>query len=127
MAWSGEVDRLTEEIIGAAIEVHRELGPGLLESVYQCCLARELTLRGLDYDTEVALPIDYKGVTLDAGYRADFIVEKAVLLELKTVQALLPIHEAQLLTYLRLSGVKRGLLLNFKEVLLKDGIKRMQI
>src|SRR4051794_1997457 len=106
-------EELIEKIIGAAIEVYRELGPGLLESAYVACLAHELTLRGLRFRTEVPLPIIYKGVRLDCGYRIDQIVEEKVLLELKTVEKIIPVHEAQLLTYLKLSKIKIGLLINF--------------
>src|SRR5437016_13759793 len=92
---------LTEKVIGAAIEVHRELGPGLLESCYEECLCHELTLRGLKFARQVALPVEYEGVTLDCGYRIDLIVENAVVIEIKTVEKILPVHEAQLITYLR--------------------------
>jgi GxxExxY protein len=122
-----EINRITEAIIGAAIEVHRHLGPGLLESAYQTCLARELDLRGIAFEQEKPLPLEYKGVKLDCGYRLDFLVEEAVVVELKTVEALQPIHEAQLLTYLRLSGCKIGLLINFNVPILKNGIKRMAL
>lgn len=99
-----EINQITESIIGAAIEVHRHLGPGLLESSYQACLAREMSLRNLAFEQEKPLPLEYKGLQLDCGYRLDFIVEKSVVIELKSVDALQPIHEAQLLTYLRLTG-----------------------
>ena len=115
---------LTGKIIGAAIEVHKELGPGLLESAYQHCLARELSLRELDFQREVSLPIQYKGEALDGGYRADFIIAQKVIVELKAIEALAPIHEAQLLTYLKLSGCHVGLLINFNVSTLKDGIIR---
>ncbi len=117
-------DELTEQIIGAAIEVHRHLGPGLLESAYEHCLCRELAQRNLDYERQVAIPLTYKGEVLDCGYRADVIVERKVLLELKSIDAIEPVHEAQLLTYLRLSNIKVGLLINFNTALLKDGIVR---
>ncbi len=116
---------LTEKIIGAAIEVHRTVGPGLLESAYEECLAHEMRLHGLNYERQVPLPVAYKGMKLDCGYRLDFLVEKAVVLELKTVDALLPIHEAQLLTYLKLGGWTVGLLVNFNVPVLKNGIKRV--
>jgi GxxExxY protein len=119
------VESLTETIIGAAIEVHRELGPGLLESVYEECLAHELDLRGVEFRRQVELPVVYKGVALNCCYRMDLVVEDAVVLELKTVEKLLPVHEAQLLTYLRLSGKRIGFLLNFNAALLRDGMKRM--
>jgi GxxExxY protein len=118
-------EELTEKIIGAAIEVHRELGPGLLESSYHACLAHELELRGLTLQREIPLPVVYKGVHLDCGYRIDLIVERKVLLELKTVEKLNPVHEAQLLTYLKLSGLKVGLLINFNSAVLRNSIKRM--
>ncbi len=115
---------LTEKIIGAAIEVHRALGPGLLESAYQACLARELTLRGLLFEKEKPLPVIYKDVQLDCGYRLDFVVAQKVILELKAVETLLPVHEAQLLTYLKLTGCRVGLLINFNVPVLIDGIRR---
>lgn len=122
-----EINRITERNIGAAIEVHRSLGPGLLESAYQACLAREMALRGLGFEQEIPLHVEYKGLQLDCGYRLDFLVEKTVIVELKTVDALQPIHEAQLLTYLRLTGAKIGLLINFNVPVLKNGIKRMAL
>jgi GxxExxY protein len=122
---ANKINRITESIIGGAIEVHRELGPGLLESAYRECLCHELSQRGLTFKKEVDLPVSYKGVKLDCGYRMDIVVEGAVLVELKTVERLLPVHEAQLLTYLRLSGMTVGLLLNFYTPVLKNGIKRM--
>jgi GxxExxY protein len=120
-----ERDPLSEQVIGAAIEVHRVLGPGLLESVYQKCLGQELTLRGIPYREQVDVPIVYKGTPLTCTLFMDLVVADQLVLELKTVDKLLPIHEAQLLTYLRLSGIHRGLLLNFNVRLLKDGLKRM--
>ena len=116
---------LTGQIIGAAIDVHRALGPGLLESAYQACLARELTLRGIPYEQEKPLPIEYKGVRLDCGYRLDFLVAGKAVVELKAVDALHPVHEAQMLTYLKLTGCKIGLLINFNVPVLKNGIKRL--
>ena len=116
---------LTNLIIEAAIEVHRILGPGLLESVYEVCLCYELEKRGLLFERQKQLPVSYKGVMLDCGYRIDLIINETVVLELKSVDVLLPIHEAQLLTYLKLTGLRTGLLLNFNSCLLKDGIKRM--
>jgi len=118
-------EELTETIIGAAIEVHRELGPGLLESSYHACLAHELELRGLSLQREIPLPVIYKGVHLECGYRMDLIVQGKVLVELKTVEKLNPVHEAQLLTYLKLSGLKIGLLINFNSAVLRNSIKRM--
>jgi GxxExxY protein len=115
---------LTELIIGAAIAVHRELGPGLLESAYEACLAHELDERGLGVDRQIPLPIRYRGLRIDCGYRIDLLVEDRVIVELKAVDQLLPIHEAQLLSYLKLSGRKVGLLLNFKVKMLRDGVRR---
>lgn len=117
--------QLTHEIIGAAIEVHRALGPGLLESAYAECLARELALRRIPFEREKPLPIVYKEVKLECGYRVDLLVDGRVVVELKAVEALAPIHEAIVLTYLRLSGCKIGLLVNFHVQALKDGIKRL--
>ena len=116
---------MTEKVIGLAIDVHRELGPGLLESAYEECLCFELNDNGLTYRRQVPLPVSYKSVRLDVGYRMDVVVEESLILELKTVEHLLPVHEAQLLTYLKLSGIRTGLLLNFNVKLLKDGIKRL--
>lgn len=118
-------DPLTHKIIAGAIEVHRHLGPGLLESAYEECLCWELKQAGLAVDRQVPLPVTYKHVRLELGYRLDLLVENQVIVELKTSECLLPIHEAQLLTYLRLTGVRKGLLLNFNSAVLKDGIKRM--
>lgn len=118
-------NQLTERIIGAAIEVHRALGPGLLESAYEECVCFELALTGLRFRRQVPLPVLYKGIKLDCGYRLDIIVEETVVIELKTVSQILPIHQAQLLTYLKLGGFRIGLLLNFNSPVLKDGIKRM--
>jgi GxxExxY protein len=117
-------DPRTSPIIGAAIEVHRNLGPGLLESAYEECLCHEIHLRGLDFKRQVALPLLYKGLKLDCGYKLDLIVQDEIILELKAVEKLLPIHEAQLLTYLRLTGKKVGLLINFNVPLLTQGIIR---
>ncbi|MDP2767501.1 MAG: GxxExxY protein [Candidatus Methanoperedens sp.] len=116
---------LTEQIIGAAIEVHRYLGPGLLESTYQECLCHELNMRGLKFECQKPIPLEYKGIKLDCGYRLDILVEGKIVLELKTVEAIMPVHEAQLLTYLRLTNVKVGLIINFNVPVLKDGIRRM--
>ena len=115
---------LTEQIIGAAIEVHRTLGPGLLESVYQACLAHELTERGIAFVQEKAIPVVYKDHQVDCGFRLDFLVADKVVVELKAQDSLQPVHEAQLLTYLKLTGCKVGLLINFNAPLLKDGIVR---
>ncbi len=117
-------NEVTEAIIGAAIEVHRALGPGLLESAYEECLCRELSLRGIDFERQRELPIEYKGLRLDCGYRIDLLVAGMVIVELKAVETLLPIHEAQLLTYMRLGGWKVGLLINFNVPVLKQGIRR---
>jgi len=119
------MDRPTEKIIGAAIEVHKVLGPGLLESAYEECLAHELSLANICFERQVPLPITYKALPLDCGYRLDFLVERTVVLELKTVEGLQPIHQAQLLTYLKLGGWPIGLLINFNVPMLKKGIKRM--
>jgi len=119
------LNEITEAIIGAAIAVHRELGPGLLESAYETCLAYELTERGLNVERQKGLPMIYREVLLDCGYRIDLLVEEQVVLELKTVERLEPIHEAQLLSYLKLSGCKVGLLINFNVKVLKNGIKRI--
>ena len=112
---------ITQVIIGAAIDVHRVLGPGLLESSYEACLAHELSTRGIDFQRQVELPVEYKGVRLDCGYRIDLQVENTVIVELKSVEEILPVHQAQLLTYLRLSQKKVGLLINFNVAILKDG------
>lgn len=117
-------EQLTERIIGAAIEVHRALGPGLLESAYEACLCHELSKQGVGFQRQAEMPVVYDGVRIDCGYRLDLVVEGSVIVELKSVEELAPIHEAQLLTYLRLSGLKVGLLINFNVKLLKDGIKR---
>ena len=117
-------EELTGTIIAAAVEVHRELGPGLLESAYQTCLAHEVSLRGVKFETEVGLPVDYKEIRLDCGYRMDLVVERKVVIEIKSVDRLLPVHQAQLLTYLRLSGLRVGLLINFNVRVLRDGIVR---
>lgn len=127
--WGGQkmnpnLNQLTHEVIGAAIEVHRKLGPGLLESSYRKCLCRELFLRGVEFEYERPLPLEYKGIRLEGGYRVDIVVGRLVIVEVKSVQALAPIHDAQLLTYLRLGGWRLGLLINFNVVVLKDGIHR---
>jgi GxxExxY protein len=119
------LNQVTEKIIGAAIEIHKTLGPGLLESAYEECLCYELSRAGLHFQRQVDLPVLYKEVRLDCGYRLDLIVEDVVIVELKTVECLLPIHEAQLLTYLKMKNLRVGLLINFNIPVLKDGIKRM--
>jgi GxxExxY protein len=122
-----ENDQLTEKVIGLAIEVHRQLGPGLLESAYEACLCLELQEAGLAFRRQVPLPITYKSVRLDCGYRLDLAIEDQLILELKAVEGLLPIHEAQLLTYMRLSGIRTGLLLNFNSSVLKNGMRRLML
>lgn len=118
-------NEITKEVIGAAIEVHRALGPGLLESAYEECLCRELALRSISFERQKPLPVGYKGVQLDCGYRLDLLVGGLVVVEIKAVDALAPIHEAQLLTYLRLGGWSVGLLINFNVPVVRDGIKRL--
>jgi len=119
-----EFDPLSNRVIACAIEVHRHLGPGLLESAYEQCLAHELFLAGLSFEKQVSIPIDYKGCQLDCGYRIDLLVEQNLILELKSVEALQPIHHAQLLSYMKLADKKIGLLINFNVRLLKNGIRR---
>jgi GxxExxY protein len=116
---------LTEKIIAAAIEVHRQLGPGLLESAYEKCLCREFELRGLPFERQKAISLEYKGVKLEQGYRMDIVVAGKVIIELKCVNAIAPVHEAQMLTYLRLSGLPIGLILNFYVPVMKAGIRRL--
>ena len=122
-----ENDRLTEKVIGLAIELHRQLGPGLLESANEECLCLELQEAGLAFRRQVPLPITYKSVRLDCGYRLDLVIEDQLILELKLVESLLPIHEAQVLTYMKLSGLRTGLLLNFNSTVLKNGIRRLML
>lgn len=117
--------QLTHEIIGSAIEVHRALGPGLLESAYEECVAKELTLRNICFERQKAMPLVYKNTKLDCGYRVDFLVDGRVVVELKSVEALAPIHDAIVLTYLRLSGCRIGLLINFNVSALREGIRRL--
>ena len=119
------INALTESVIGAALEVHRELGPGLLEGVYEKALCRELTLRHIPFEQQVQVPLSYKGESLETHLRLDLVIDKKLILDLKAVDRLLPIHEAQLLTYLKLSHLPVGLLLNFYETRLKDGLKRL--
>ncbi len=119
-----EFDPLSRAVIGCAIEVHRTLGPGLLESAYRQCLAHELSLAGLPFQMEVPLPVRYKATLLDCGYRLDLVVDNSLIVELKSVEALLPIHHAQLLSYLRLATFPVGLLINFNVTKLQNGIKR---
>jgi len=120
-----DINDLTGEVIGAAIEVHKALGPGLLESTYEECLCHEFTLRKISFERQKEVPVRYKGVKLDCGYRLDILVEDILILEIKSCESLQPIHEAQLLTYLKLTRVKWGLLINFNVPVLKAGIKRL--
>ena len=118
-------NEVTERVIGCAIEVHKHLGPGLLESAYEECTCYEMVETGLGVRRQVPLPVVYKGIKLDCGYRIDAVVEEVVVLEFKTVEKLLPVHDAQVLSYLKLSGLKVGLLINFHVPVLKDGLKRL--
>ncbi|MFP4540614.1 MAG: GxxExxY protein [Opitutales bacterium] len=118
---------LSRRVIGCAINVHRELGPGLLESTYERCLAHELSLAGIDHETQVVVPVHYKGLEIETGYRMDLMVEGSLVLELKSVRAVEPIHEAQMLTYLRLSRKRCGLLINFNVNRLIDGVRRFSL
>ena len=118
-------NQISSKIIGAAIEVHKQLGPGLLESTYETCLAFELKQQGLKVERQIGLPVIYKDVKLDAGYRIDLLVENKVIIEVKSVDALADIHTAQLLTYLKLKELKLGLLINFNSVKVIDGLKRI--
>lgn len=119
------INEVSQAVIGAAIEVHRALGPGLLESAYEQCLSHELSLRKIPFERQKPLHVDYKGVRLECGYRLDFLVAGTVVVEVKAIEALLPIHQAQLLSYLKLGGWKLGLLINFHAPLLREGIKRV--
>ncbi len=120
-----EFDKLSKKVIGCAIEVHRYLGPGLLESTYEQCLAHELRTANIPFQLQYPLPVEYKEINLDCGYRVDLLVDNSIIVELKSVDSLLPIHDAQLLTYMRLTQIKIGLIINFNVKLLKTGIKRM--
>ena len=120
-----KADELSREIIGAGIEVHKRLGPGLLESAYEECLCCELGLRGIEFKRQLPLPVIYKGQKLDCGYRLDMLVEDLVIIEVKAIEEIAPIHEAQLLTYLRLRNSWLGLIMNFNVLMLKDGIRRL--
>ncbi|HVH75949.1 MAG TPA: GxxExxY protein [Stellaceae bacterium] len=122
-----EHDPLTETIIGFAIEVHRQLGPGLLESAYEECLCFELKQAGVGFRRQVPLPVIYKAIRLDCGYRLDILVENRVIIEIKSVERLMPIHEAQMLTYMKVSGTRAGLLLNFNTAVLKEGMRRLML
>ncbi|MBX7172596.1 MAG: GxxExxY protein [Pyrinomonadaceae bacterium] len=119
------VNQITEKIIGCAISVHRVLGPGLLESAYEECLCYELSQANLKFERQVALPVIYKGVKLDCGYRMDIVVESSIVVEIKAIERILPVHEAQLLSYLKLYNKRLGLLLNFHVSVLKNGMKRI--
>jgi GxxExxY protein len=119
-----DINKVTETIIGASIEVHKALGPGLLESAYEECLCHELSLKSLQYDRQRKLPLTYKGIQLDCGYRIDLFVEERVIVELKTIDKLSPIHDAQLLTYMKLAKSSVGLLINFNVPVLRNGIRR---
>ena len=127
----GEAGRIywdcSDAVIGACVDVHRHLGPGLLESAYERCVAHELALRKVRFEAQVAVPLKYKGLELDCGYRLDLVVEDVLVLEIKAVDRLLPIHQAQLLTYLRLTGREVGLLVNFHEPTLKNGLRRLTL
>ena len=120
-----EIELIAKQLVDSMLAVHRELGPGLLESTYQACLAYELQSRCIEFRCEVELPVKYKGVEIEAGYRIDMLVADCIVIENKSMQALLPIHEAQLLTYMKLSGCRLGFLVNWNVPLIKDGIKRM--
>lgn len=120
-----DIEEVASEIVDAALKVHKTLGPGLLESVFQQCLALELRKRGLEVETEIVLPIVYDGITLDTGFRIDMRIEKMIVVENKVVEKILPVHEAQLLTYLKLSDMRLGFLINWNVTLIKYGIKRM--
>jgi GxxExxY protein len=120
-----KINEITEKIIGAAIEVHKSLGPGLLESAYEECMAKEMELTGVSFERQKPIPLEFKGITLECGYRIDFLVESTVVVELKSVDAFAPIFTAQTLTYLRLLKKQVGLLINFNVPVLRDGIKRI--
>jgi GxxExxY protein len=120
-----EFDKLSNRVIGCALEVHRYLGPGLLESTYEQCLAHELKMAGIPFKLQCPLPVEYKGIKLDCGYRIDLLIDDSIIVELKSVEKILPIHKAQLLTYMKLSGISIGLLMNFNVEYIKNGIKRI--
>ena len=123
MANNINFSELSNKVIGCAIEVHKELGPGLLESAYQQCLCHELKLNNISFESEKSMPIEYKGFYLDCGYRLDILVENEIIIELKSVEQTKPIHEAQILSYMKLAKIKHGFLMNFNVELLKDGLK----
>jgi len=122
---SAAADAIARQVVDAGLKVHRALGPGLLESVYEICLSHELTARGLSVRRQVAQPVEYDGLRLDAGYRLDLVIDDQVVVEVKAVEALSRLHEAQLITYLKLSGLRLGLLINFNVPLFKDGVRRL--
>jgi GxxExxY protein len=122
---STEVERLATLAVDAAFAVHAEIGPGLLESAYQVCFVHELGLRGVNYQKELPIPLNYKGVRIEVGFRADVVIEQKLLIELKAVEQLLPIHKAQVITYLKLTHLSLGILINFNEVLVKHGLHRI--
>jgi GxxExxY protein len=126
-AGAGRFGDCSEQVIGACIEVHRVLGPGLLESAYEACLAHELTLRGLSFERQQSLPVSYKGVRLECGYRMDFVVRAELVIEVKAVERLLPVHEAQLISYLRLTRLPAGLLVNFHAETIRRGLRRLTL
>ena len=121
----GEFEDVSRQVIGFAIEVHKALGPGLLESAYEQCLARELELNGFRFRRQVPIPVVYKGICLDCAYRLDLVVDDTLIVEIKAVEKLMPIHSSQLLTYLKLTGIRAGLLLNFHSEVLRDGLRRI--
>ncbi|MGC3989492.1 MAG: GxxExxY protein [Chthoniobacteraceae bacterium] len=120
-----EFDELSNRVLGCALEVHKALGPGLLESTYEQCLAHELSLNGISFELQKPMPVAYRGLALDCGYRIDLFIDGRLIVELKSVESLLPIHEAQILTYMKLANSPTGLLINFNVRLLKNGIKRL--
>jgi len=124
MAESRQFDEISNKVIGFAIEVHRTLGPGLLESIYERCLCHELERSSISYRRQMPLPIRYKGEDLDCDYRLDLVVENSLIVEIKSVESFAPVHSAQMLTYLKISGIKTGLLINFNTAVLKDGLRR---
>ncbi len=122
-----QINELTKKVIGRAIEVHKNLGPGLLETAYEQCFAKELNLTGIKFKTQAPLPIEYKGIKLECGYRVDFLVEEALIIELKSIEQILNIHKAQILTYMKLANINIGLLINFNVNLLKNDIQRFTL
>ena len=120
-----DIEKIATNVVDAIFKVHSSLGPGLLESVYEVCLAHELHLRGIAFERQVSIPVNYEGLKLDAGLRLDLLIEKSIIIEIKAVESLLPVHKAQLLTYLKLSGHRLGFLTNFNVAVIKDGLKRV--